>query len=244
VPDPTGCCGPRCSRAGRPRSSATSAPPPPGTCCPRRRTVDITVGLGGRKPQRGIRLHRTRALADDEITALRGLPITTPARTLLDLAAGGLPGKPLTTALDRAELIQRLDFAELHALLARYPTRPGSPFLKAQLERYRGPVDVRSELERLVHQLCDAHDLPRPQSNTIIEDRERDFFWPQCRLVLEADSYGWHRSPSALNDDRERDVELTLAGYHVLRFTYEQVTQRPRYVVRAILAALLRFEVG
>ena len=55
---------------------------------------------------------------------------------------------------------------------------------------------------------------------------------------MEADSYRWHRSPSALNDDRERDVELTLAGYRVLRFTYEQVTRRSRYVVRAIRTAL------
>ena len=66
----------------------------------------------------------------------------------------------------------------------------------------------------------------------------RDFYWPHCRLVVEADSYRWHRSPSALNDDRERDVELTLAGYRTLRFTYEQVTRRPDYVVRAIRGAL------
>ena len=56
--------------------------------------------------------------------------------------------------------------------------------------------------------------------------------------MVEADSYRWHRSPSALNDDRERDVELTLAGYRVLRFTYEQVTRRPRYVIRALRLAL------
>ena len=62
----------------------------------------------------------------------------------------------------------------------------------------------------------------------------RDFFWPDRGLVVEADSYRWHRSPSALNDDRERDVELTLAGYRALRFTYEQVTRRPAYVIRAL----------
>ena len=58
---------------------------------------------------------------------------------------------------------------------------------------------------------------------------------------MEADSFGWHSSPSALNDDRERDVELTLAGYRVLRFTYEHVTERPRYVVNAIRAAQVAF---
>jgi very-short-patch-repair endonuclease len=74
--------------------------------------------------------------------------------------------------------------------------------------------------------------------NTVIAGRVRDFYWPHRRLVVEADSYRWHRSPSALNDDRERDVELTLAGYRVLRFTHEQVTRRPRYVVRALRMAL------
>jgi very-short-patch-repair endonuclease len=74
--------------------------------------------------------------------------------------------------------------------------------------------------------------------NCSIEGSVRDFYWPQCRLVVEADSYSWHRSPGALNADRERDVELTLAGYRVLRFTYEQVTQRPEYVINSILSAL------
>ena len=172
------------------------------------------------------------------MTSLDGLPITTPARTLLDLAASGLRDKALADALDRAERLRLLDFAELHRLLARYPRRPGTRSLKAQLARYRGPIDVRSELERLVCELCDAHALPRPQVNTVIEGRVRDFHWPHCRLVVEADSYAWHRSPSALNDDRERDVELTLAGYRTLRFTYEQVTREPGYVIAALRTAL------
>ena len=189
------------------------------------RTVDVTVGLGGRTPPRGIRLHRTRVLADDEVTTLRALPITTPARTLLDLAASGLSAERLAAALDRAAKLRLVDFAELRELLARYPHRRGSPSLNAQLSRYRGPVDTRSELERLLDQLCNDHGLPQPRVNTVIEGRVRDFYWPHCRVVAEADSFGWHSSPSALNDDRERDVELTLAGYHVLRFTYEQVTE-------------------
>jgi very-short-patch-repair endonuclease len=184
----------------------------------------------------GLRIHTTIGLPDDEVTTLDGLAITSPARTLLDLAAAG--ARTLDTILDRAEQQRLIDFAELHTLLERYPRRPGTRSLKAQLARYRGPVDVRSELERLVHQLCDAHDLPRPQVNCVIEGRVRDFFWPRHRLVVEADSYSWHRSPSALNADRERDVELTLAAYRVLRFTWEQVTQRPDYVVASILSAL------
>jgi hypothetical protein len=202
-------------------------------------TIHVTVrGRAGRRRRRGIQVHRPHMLADDEVTTLRGLPITTPARTLLDLAAAGLRDRPLEAALDEAERRKLVDFAELHALLARYPKRPGTRPLRAQLARYRGPADTRSELEHLVNELCDAHHLPPPLVNNVIEGRVRDFYWPHCGLVVEADSYRWHRSPSALNDDRERDVELTLAGYRVLRFTYEQVTRRADYVVRAIRAAL------
>jgi very-short-patch-repair endonuclease len=206
--------------------------------------IDVSVrGRGGRRRHSGIRVHRPHALPDDEVTTLRGLPITTPARTLLDLAVAGLRERALETALDQAEQRRLLDFAELHALLARYPRRPGTRSLKAQLDRYRGPIDVRSKLERLLYELCDQHALPRPLENTGIEGRVRDFYWPDHRLVVEADSYRWHRSPSALNDDRERDVELTLAGYRTLRFTHEQITRQPAYVVQAIRGALTTVEV-
>ena len=209
------------------------------------RSVDITVGLSGRSQRPGIRLHRTRSLPPDEITQLGGLPVTTPARTLLDLAASGLRGRKLEAALDRAELLRLLDFAELGRLLARYPKRPGSPALDAVLSRYvAGTVDTRSVLEELVLELCDAHGLTRPQVNCVIEGKVRDFYWPHARLVVEADSYTWHRSPSALNDDRERDVTLVLAGYRTLRFTWEQVTRRREYVARALLNALLRFDLA
>ncbi|HKH16398.1 MAG TPA: DUF559 domain-containing protein [Solirubrobacteraceae bacterium] len=197
------------------------------------RAVHVTVGLGGRARRPGIRLHRTRSLPADEVTELNGLPITTPARTLLDLAAGGLRGRPLEAALDRA-LLRVLDFADLQRVLARHPRRPGSPALKAVLSRYN-PVDTRSRLEELLVELCDAHGLPQPIGNCVIEGKVRDFYWPHARLVVEADSYTWHRSPSALDDDRERDVILTLAGYRVLRFTWEQVTRRREYVADAIL---------
>jgi very-short-patch-repair endonuclease len=70
----------------------------------------------------------------------------------------------------------------------------------------------------------------------------RDFCWPSRRLVVEADSYSRHSSPSALNADRERDVVLTLAGWRSLRFTHAQVTRRRAWVARAIVETLLRLD--
>jgi very-short-patch-repair endonuclease len=201
-------------------------------------TVDITVGRGGRARRQGIRLHTTHELGADEVTRQAGLPITTPPRTLLDLAATRLPADQLAKALDKAHRLRLIDFAELRTLLARYPRRPGTHSLNAQLSRYRGAVDTRSELEDLVNKLCDDHDLPSPNINCVVEGKVRDFAWPARRLVVEADSFGFHSSPDALNDDRERDVLLTLAGWTPLRFTYEQVNERPGYVVSAVLRAL------
>jgi very-short-patch-repair endonuclease len=202
-------------------------------------SIDVTIRRNGRRQRPGIRLHQTRSLPADEIAVLDGLPITTPARTLLDLAGGGVRGRLLEAALDRAELLRVLNFAELRALLERYAARPGSPALDAVLSRDEaGTSQTRSKLEELILELCDAHLIPRPAVNAIIEGRERDFCWPSARLVVEADSYAWHRSPSALDADRERDVALVLAGYRVLRFTWDQVTRRPDYVARAIGAAL------
>jgi very-short-patch-repair endonuclease len=106
------------------------------------------------------------------------------------------------------------------------------------LTRYRAHTDARSELERLLDRLCAERGIPRPQANVVVHGRIRDFVWPEQGLVVEADSYGWHRSPDALDADRERDVELTLAGLRGLRFTHEQITARPAYVAGAILAAL------
>jgi Protein of unknown function (DUF559)/Transcriptional regulator, AbiEi antitoxin len=202
-------------------------------------TVDVTVGSGGRARRKGIRLHRKRTLPADEVTELDGLPITTPARTLLDLAARGLRGRRLEAALDRAELLRLLDFADVHRLLARHAGHPGTPSLQATLSRYvAGTVETRSALEELVLELCDAHAIPRPSVNVVLEGKVRDFYWPHARLVVEADSYAWHRSPSALDDDRERDATLTLRGYRVLRFTWEHATRRRSYVVAAIRQAL------
>jgi very-short-patch-repair endonuclease len=200
--------------------------------------IDVTVGYGGRARRDGLRLHRRLPLPAHEVTTRSGIPITTPARTLLDLAAAGLDGRPLEAVLDRAERQRILDFGELNALIERYRGRPGTPSLQAMLSHYTaGTIVTRSELEERFLALCDRFDLPRPNVNTVIEGKKVDFLWQDCALVVEVDGYAWHRSPTAFAEDRERDVELVLAGYRVLRFTWTHVTGRPKYVARAVQRA-------
>jgi very-short-patch-repair endonuclease len=198
--------------------------------------LHVTVPGGVRIRQPGLVVHR-RSLPADERTTLDGLPITTPQRTLLDLAAAGIEQRALEAAFQHAESALRIDWAVMQRLLERHAGRPGVPLVRATLARYQ-PADTRSELEAIVLALCAEHGIPRPQVNVVVEGKVRDFYWPHADLVVEADSYTWHHSPTALNDDRERDVQLTLAGVRFLRFTYEQCTQRPGYVRRAILASL------
>ena len=89
-------------------------------------------------------------------------------------------------------------------------------------------------LEVLLLQLCDDHQLPRPFTNVQVEGFTVDFFWPAKRLVIQADGYTYHSMPSAFERDRDRDQQLTLAGYTVVRFTYKQVTRQRQAVADRI----------
>jgi hypothetical protein len=193
--------------------------------------IHTTVpGDRGRKRRNGMRIHRSRTLTPTETTTRRGTPVTTPARTIIDLATT-LDRAPLEQALDRADRRGLIDFAELK-------TRPIPRSLQAVLAGYSGHTFTRSELEDRFFALCDNHDLPRPVNNTIIEGEEVDFVWRAERLVVEVDGYGFHRSPSRFENDRERDVMLTVAGWTVLRITWTQVTTRPAWVAKAIRTCL------
>ena len=117
-----------------------------------------------------------------------------------------------------------MDFRDLEAA--------NSASLKAVLRRYAA-APTRSELEERFLRLCDDHGLPRPETNVRIEGFEVDFVWRDRRLIVEVDGYAYHRSPSAFETDRERDVTLSVAGWRVLRFTWAQVTRRPAWVASA-----------
>ena len=190
--------------------------------------IHVTVpGTAGRKRRSGLRIHRTTTL--DDTTTVRGIPVTNPLRTILDLATV-LSGRPLEHALDLADQRHLIDFAEL-----RRRRLPRS--LQAVLTLYAQAV-TRSELEERFLALCHEHGLPRPNVNTRIEGCEVDFAWRDRRLVVEVDGYRYHRAPSTFEDDRERDVVLSVAGWTVLRFTYAQVVRRPAWVAAAVATHL------
>jgi very-short-patch-repair endonuclease len=182
--------------------------------------IHITVpGWPGRKRRPGLKIHRSTTLTPADTTALRGIPVTSPARTIIDVART-TGGRELERLLDLADQRGLVDFADLHA---------GPASLRAVLRNYR-PAPTRSELEEAFLRLCDDHGIPRPETNVRIEGFEVDFVWRDRRLIVEVDGFAYHRSPHAFETDRARDVHLTTRGWRVLRFTWRHVTQRAAWV--------------
>ena len=174
-----------------------------------------------------MRVHRSTTLTGADTTTHRGIPITTPARTIIDVART-LEGRPLEHVIDLADQRGLIDFDHLR--------QANSASLTAVLSRY-SPAPTRSELEERFLELCDDHSIDRPETNARIEGIEVDFVWRDRRLIVEVDGYGYHRSPQSFESDRERDVTLKMAGWDVLRFTWRQLETKRGWVAAAITGA-------
>jgi len=204
---------------------------------------DVTIAGGGRSRRvAGIRSHRCRLVPDD-VTVLRGIPITTVARTLLDVAETE-PQRDVDRALDQAVRLGLFDEREVGGVLERAFGRHGLKRLRRGLIRLRPDAGrTRSELEDRGLEVVERYGLPRPEVNEKVGDYIVDLLWRRERLVVELDSRAWHLTPDAFENDRRRDATLTVAGYEVLRFTWTQVSQEPTWVTDTI-ATVLRARVA
>jgi predicted transcriptional regulator of viral defense system len=188
---------------------------------------------------RDIEAHRT-VLAYDEVTIERGIPVTTPARTLLDLAAV-LTEQHLKAAFEEAEVRRLTSPTSLDALVARYAGRRGTKAIQHVLNEHhdRGHSIPTSILERRFLALLDAHGLPRPEINHLSDNGELDATWDEQRLVVECDSFATHGTRAAFERDRAKDRALQVAGWRVIRVTWRQLIDDADVVGRQV-AALLR----
>lgn len=187
------------------------------------RPVDVSVRRGCPDPGAGVRVHRVPRLGADETTTLEGIPVTAPARTLLDLA-GRSGEREVEQALAEAYRNRLTNPREVRRLLARHPRRPGTPMLRSLVGRGAGPAFTRSEAELRFSRLVRKAELPAPETNVLISGLEVDFLWPEARLVVEVDGFAFHASRHAFERDRRRDAALTAAGYRVVRVTWRQLT--------------------
>jgi uncharacterized protein DUF559 len=181
-----------------------------------------------------------RPLPTDEVTIHEGIPVTTPSRTLFDLAAV-VSLEQLRRAVNEAEIRRLWDSLSLADLLERHPRCRGAAAVRAMIKS-RGIGITRSELEERFLAFLDRIDLVRPATNVALlvggQWIEVDCVWHEQRLIVELDGYGTHRTRAAYEGDRARDRALVAAGWRVIRVTWRQLRDEPELLARDLRAAL------
>ena len=162
-------------------------------------------------------VHRSRTLVRARTTSRSGIPVTMPARTLADLARGASP----------AEVRRATRAAEKRGL-------PLDPDHVAER--------TESDLERDFLAICRRYGIPAPEVNVRIGRYRVDFLWRPSRLVIETDGYIYHRGRQAMRDDNDRDIELELLGFRVVRIDDSRIADDPGGVASAVLGLLSRGE--
>jgi len=186
------------------------------------RPVDVIVrGDGGRAKRAGIVAHRSLTLAQTDVILHRGIPVTTPVRTIYDLKratsegwVGAISPRLLRKAIRQANVL-------------------GLP-----ISEESGRDRTRSDLEGDFLRLCRRHRLPTPEVNVRLGTYLVDFFWREQGLVVETDSYLYHRGRVAFQEDRDRDLALRHLGYEVLRLSERQINEGPERVAETLSAIL------
>jgi hypothetical protein len=179
---------------------------------------------------KGLKTQRARR-AKREATKWRGISVTTPARTLVDLAAV-VDAAELARACHEAGVLHRTTPKQVEAVLARRPNAPGAGRLRAVL-RGEEPVTL-SKLESRFLDCLRAADLPLPVTNRPAGGRRVDCRWCEQRLTVELDSYRYHHTRHAWERDRRREREAFARGDDFRRYTYADVMEDPRLMLREL----------
>jgi hypothetical protein len=188
----------------------------------------IHVTAPRRRKVRGIVVHH--APLDGERVRRQGIVVTTPARTIIDLADVVTRRRTLERAIDEAEYL-RLDWTDA----APRKGRRGSGLLTSVLAVHEpGTTRTRSELEEMFLAVCDDHSMPRPDVNVEVEGCECDFVWVDLRLVVETDGAAAHGTRRARKRDPARDARLMAAGWRVWRVSWEEVAEDPAGVAEQL----------
>jgi very-short-patch-repair endonuclease len=194
-------------------------------------TTHVTsVRRSGSRP--GLTVHRTTSLSGADRTRRDDIPVTALPRTLIDLADVLTP----TQLAQAVERVPKIDVPTMRRALTRHPGRNGTAAFTKLLDAYDAPT--RSPLETAFLKLCRHHQLPTPLVNTTIAGDERDFAWPDQRLVIETDGHAFHHTRAQRANDNRRDTDLGKHGWRPHRLTYEQVLLDPTGTATNVKALL------
>lgn len=191
--------------------------------------IHVSVRVPADPGGEGLAVHRRATL---HLVKRRGIPVTTPADTLVDLATM-LSGEALEAAVNEADVRNLVSTEALRVHLGSIAPRAGVGILRALLDRHAF-VLTHSALERLFLPIARRAGLSTPQSGVMVNGFEVDFFWPELGLVVETDGLRYHRTAAKQARDRLRDQVHTAAGLTCLRFTHAQVAQDPAHVERIL----------
>jgi hypothetical protein len=201
-------------------------------------TIHVTAPTHRRQRQ-GFRTHYAVLEAVD-IAAQDRIPVTSLARTQLDLAAM-LSQERLERTLERSEELNTFDLGELEGVLNRYSGHPGAARLRKALAIYRpDPAFTRSGLERRFLALVKAAGLPAPSMNVNVIGHELDAYWERERFAVELDVYETHGTHASFEGDRLRNEDLLLAGIEVDRITGTRLKREPQRVMERLDRLLAR----
>jgi very-short-patch-repair endonuclease len=199
--------------------------------------VHVTVAgrNAGSKP--GVRVHRVTDLTRGDVRTRHGLPLTSPSRTLLDLASEG-DGRALERALDEALALRLVRERDLVHAVERRRGRPGTARLRELLDDAPGTTRTRAESEERFLALVRRAELPAPELNVMVGSYEIDALWREQGLAVEIDSRRHHGGGQAFERDRIRDANLDDAGLRIRRFTWRRIVQQPEAVAATLARAL------
>jgi hypothetical protein len=183
--------------------------------------IHVTVEGDRRRP--GIRVHHLRELDDHDVRLHHDLCVTSPARTLLDMAPH-MPEAALKRRVNEARRAEILTLTDVADVVDRFTRHPGARRLRPLLDIKGGPT--RAEWEDEFPAFCKQYDLPEPVLSEMIAGHEADALFPAEKVVIELDSWEFHNDKEAFESDRDRDADRLAAGYVTLRITWERIKRR------------------
>lgn len=186
-----------------------------------------------RQSRRPIRVHRSRTLTDADRGVEDGIPVTSVARTALDLAPRIRPAS-LDRLLQRAEELQLFDLPEFESVLERNRGHHGASRLRLALHLYAPAPFTRSGLERRFLGLLTEAGIATPSTGYNVAGHELDVYWPDHRFAVELDVFETHGSRSSFEADRLRDEDLKLAGVELIRVTGHRLEREPERVLERV----------
>lgn len=200
--------------------------------------IEISVPISRRPRLRGVVVHRRTRLAADDTTTRHRVPVTSPTRTLIDLATCVTP-EALEVAVNDADKLNLVRADALRAALYLYRGEPGAAVLRDLLDRHTF-VLTDSQLERRFLRIVRRAGLPKPLTQHRLDGFRVDFYWPELELVVETDGLRYHRTAAQQTADRRRDQAHIAAGRTALRFSHAQIAFGPREVESTLMRVVNR----